>query len=279
MSEILITKRSGDRVPFSREKLANSLNRAGAGEEMVQEIVREIEQELQHKELSTRNIYQKAFSLMKKKSRHLAARYKLKRAITELGPSGYPFEHFVAELLQYQGYNTKVGVHMEGHCIEHEVDVLAKKNGEIILVECKFRQNNQFKTDVKVPLYIHSRFLDIEKKISLQNDGQVNFWIATNAKFTDDAVRYAHCAGIYLLSWDHPAQGNLKERVELAGLHPVTCLTSLTRNEKESLLEMKVILSRHLLARPETLDAIGLTATRRNRALEEAGILVGESQV
>ena len=48
---------------------------------------------------------------------------KLKQAIMELGPSGFPFEQFVAELLKCRGYQIKVGVIVEGHCVNHEIDV------------------------------------------------------------------------------------------------------------------------------------------------------------
>ena len=42
--------------------------------------------------ITTKEIYRRAFSMLRKASAHLAAEYKLKKAFQELGPSGYPFE-------------------------------------------------------------------------------------------------------------------------------------------------------------------------------------------
>ena len=41
-----------------------------------------------------------AFNLLKANSKFVAAKYQLKRAIMELGPSGYPFESFISEVLK-----------------------------------------------------------------------------------------------------------------------------------------------------------------------------------
>jgi hypothetical protein len=42
-------------------------------------------------------------------------------------------------------------------------------------------------------------------------------WIATNTRFSKDAVTYGNCAGLKLFSWDYPLKGGLKELVSLSG--------------------------------------------------------------
>lgn len=78
-----------------------------------------------------------------------------------------------------------------------------------IMVECKFHSSRDTKSDVKVPLYIHSRFDDIRKELSRQNPGgKMSFegWLVTNTRFTEDAIRFGRCAGLHLVSWDYPEQ-------------------------------------------------------------------------
>jgi transcriptional regulator NrdR family protein len=95
---IIITKASGEQVPFDVKKLSRSLQRSGASDETVQQVLAEVKEQL-FTGISTKQIFQLAFSLLRRASRSFAARYKLKSAIMELGPSGYPFERYVGEIL------------------------------------------------------------------------------------------------------------------------------------------------------------------------------------
>ena len=45
----------------------------------------------------------------------------------DLGPTGYPFEDYVAEILKTEGYQTQVRQVLEGNCVSHEIDVIAQK--------------------------------------------------------------------------------------------------------------------------------------------------------
>ena len=52
----------------------------------------------------------------------------------------------------------------DGPTMNHEIDVVAENPQEYVMVECKFHNEAKRICDVKVPLYIHSRFIDVEKK-------------------------------------------------------------------------------------------------------------------
>ena len=93
-----IIKSSGEKVKFSLEKLRTSLSRTGAEKEIVDQILDKVRDEL-YQGISTKEIYNRAFSLLKKKKSYLASKYKLKKAIYELGPTGFPFERFVSAIL------------------------------------------------------------------------------------------------------------------------------------------------------------------------------------
>ncbi len=267
-----VTKQSGERVPFDPEQLKRSLLRAGAGEEDVRNILEEIAHML-YDGIPTRKIYRRAHELLRKRSSGASARYKLKQAIQELGPTGYPFEKYVAALLAYQGYKVRTDQILEGRCVSHEVDVVAEKEEEVIMVECKFHSEQGTKSDVKVPMYIRSRFEDIRNNLDKYYPGRdMSFhgWVVTNTRFTEDAIDFGRCSGLYLLSWDYPGNGSLRERIDLAGLHPVTCLHNLTRREKKELLGKEVVLVKELLRTPGILETLGIPPPRIRKLIQEA---------
>ena len=119
-SPFFILKSSGEKAKFSLEKLRNSLKHSGADDNLVQQIVNIVRDEL-YQGISTKEIYNRAFALLKKKKSVFASKYKLKKAIYELGPTGFPFEKLVAAILEYSGYETEVGKIMPGICVSQEV--------------------------------------------------------------------------------------------------------------------------------------------------------------
>ncbi len=98
---VLIKKYSGEYEAFDVSKLINSLRRARADEDIVQDIARKVQEQIEEG-VTTKIIYQLAFKMLKDKSRISASKYKLKKALMELGPTGYPFEKLVGKLLDYE---------------------------------------------------------------------------------------------------------------------------------------------------------------------------------
>lgn len=270
--KITIIKATGEKVLFNKDKLKSSLRRSGASDVVIQQVIDKVEVSL-YDGISTKEIYKTAFALLRKSSRSTAARYKLKKAIFELGPTGFPFEKFVGAILSYEGFKTRVGVIVKGHCVNHEVDVVAEKDNLHFMVECKFHSDQSRHCNVKIPLYIQSRFIDVEKQWSKKDGHDTKFhqgWVVTNTRFTSDAIQYGNCMGLMLLSWDYPKKGSLKERIDQSGLHPVTCLTTLTKHEKQQLLDKEIVLCMDLCNNPELLNSIHISAKRQNNILHEA---------
>lgn len=272
---MLITKVTGETEFFDDKKLRDSLLNAGASANHVEMIVDQVSQNLEDG-ASSKGIYKMAFKMLKKFSNHVAARYSLKNAIMDLGPSGYPFELYVAELFKHYGFQVQVGVVMQGHCIKHEVDVLADKDSVRHLIECKYHNHPSYLSNVRIPLYIHSRFNDIvryHKDKNYSPAAKFQGWIVTNTRFSDDAEAYGKCAGIKMISWDYPKNHGLKDWIDRAGLHPVTSLTTLTKYEKQLLLEKKFVLSRTIIEKPDILERIGIKPPRTNKILTECNQL------
>lgn len=274
---INVIKASGIKAPFDASKLRHSLNRSGAVEPIVSKIIAEVENSL-YEGITTRKIYKKAFAMLRKSSRPTAARYKLKKAIYELGPAGYHFEKFVGEILKKEGFRTEVGVFVKGHCVQHEVDVVAQKDQKHFMVECKFHSDQGRHCNVKIPLYIQSRFIDVEKQWKKKEGHDTKFhqgWVFTNTRFTTDAIQYGTCVGLMLVGWDYPRKGSLKERIDKAGLYPITALTTLTKTEKQKLLARNILLGKDLHNNPEILSSIGLKEQRLMKVLSELEELCG----
>lgn len=271
-SPINIVKKSGDIVAFDVEKLINSLRRVHASEDIIQQIVSEIQSTI-YEGITTKKIYQIAFDMLKKQSRVSASKYKLKNALLELGPSGFPFEKLVGKLMAHEGFSTQVGIIVPGNCVSHEIDVIAQKEDNHYFIECKFHSDQGRFCNVKIPLYVNSRFLDVEKQWKKQksNEGKISKGgVYTNTRFTSDATQYGKCAGLLMASWDYPFGNGLKERIDKSGLHPLTALTTLTKNEKTKLLDIGLVLCREIYEQPDVLNQIGISKPRHKNILEDA---------
>ena len=116
----------------------------------------------------------------------------------------------------------------EGDLKASEVDVVAKKENQICLIECKYHNSPGIKSDIKTALYIHSRFLDIEKAYrEKDNNNNIRFeaWLVTNTRCTSDALKYAGCVGLKVLAWYCPKIKNLQYFIETKKLYPISILS------------------------------------------------------
>lgn len=266
-----IIKSSGEKVKFSLDKLRASLIRSGADKDTIESIIDNVRDEL-YQGISTKEIYNRAYSLLKRKRSVFASKYKLKNAIYELGPTGFPFERFIQAVLINSGYEAEVGQFLEGKCVTHEIDVVAHRNKETTIIECKFHSEQGLNCNVKVPLYINSRYRDVKakwesdpRKTSKLSSG----WVVTNTRFTDDALQYGKCCGLYLLSWDYPPKESLRDRIDHLGLYPITVSTLLSAREKQFLLSRDIVLCRQLLNDAFYLDHLEISDTRKEKIFFE----------
>ncbi|TYB76687.1 ATPase [Bizionia saleffrena] len=273
--EIYIKKSNGEIELFLFEKLKQSLQSTGASKAAISTIINRIKTDI-YDGISSDEIYKKAFVLLKKHNKISASRYSLKRAIFDLGPTGYPFERLVGALLKEKGYKTKVGVIIKGRCVTHEIDVLAEKDENVYAIECKFHSDAKAASNVKIPLYINSRFLDIQEQWNSNSNNKTYLkqgWLVTNTRFTSDAINYGKCVGLTLLSWDYPENNGLKANIDTLALYPVTTLTTLTKREKHQLIEKNIVLVKELAKATEIMKSIGISDHKIKRVLTEVNEL------
>lgn len=274
---LVIVKADGTNEIFDPERLTLSLERSGSGEFTAKRISKIITDTVAPG-TSSKEIYTRAFSLLRKEARPIAARYALRRALLELGPSGHPFEDFISHLYRAEGWQVETRKIMKGKCVSHEVDLYAshKEQNEFMAAELKYHNDSNYKTDLKTALYVKSRFEDIFACDASMRSCPIDRGIlVTNTKFTSEAIAYAECSGVELLGWGYPANDNLLMRMNSLKVYPITTLTRLSRSEKNILIENGVIAVDKIVSDRRTLDSLHLSSERVGELLAEAeGILV-----
>ncbi|MEY4440810.1 MAG: hypothetical protein RLY49_436 [Candidatus Parcubacteria bacterium] len=268
MSDVVVIKSDGKEETFSEEKLIRSLRKSGASDIEISNTVAYIKKKIRPG-ITTGEIYALAFKELNshRKRNPNAIRYSLKKGIMELGPSGFPFEKFVARIFNALGYTTHTGVTIQGHCIEHEVDVFAHNDTDVICIEAKFHNEPHLRSDTKVALYVKSRIDDLKgQKIKIGEEYRhiTRGMLVTNTNFTDTAHQYVSCTGAYeLMSWNRPADKNLLSYIEEFKLYPIGLVPELSRKEIDMLVEKDILTCADLNAKPEVLDEIEIRKSKQ----------------
>jgi len=225
-----VTKASGEKQPFNSRKLFATIKEAGASNKLTRETIELVKPKI-YEGISTKEILQIILKNLKKE-KGVSQRYRLKQAIMELGPTGFPFEQYFAKILEEYGYTTKTDQKIKGKIITHEIDVIATKENKTYMIECKYHNDSGKFTSLHPAMYTYARFLDVKK---------FDFpWLSTNTKCSDDAVNYAKGVNMKVTSWNYPKNESLKKLIEQKNIFPITILNSLTKETKEKLHERKI---------------------------------------
>lgn len=265
-----VIKANGEKEPFSEGKLRASIKRAGIPQSIQDKVIKHVESKL-YEDIPTAEVYKHLTEYLGKDQSHFKAKYSLKQAIMDLGPTGYPFEDFVSEILKAKGYITEVRSILTGKCVSHEIDVIAEKPSfEKILIEAKFHNASGIRTDVHVSLYTKARFDDLKEKYKFDRA-----WIFTNTKITPDALTYALCVNMGVVSWSYPQNESLRDLIETLQLYPITMLTSLSEPQKQILLENHIVLVKNICKNKDSLDLLGVQTDKINSIIKEAQLVCG----
>jgi hypothetical protein len=242
LSPITIVKASGTKEPFSEEKVVRSLSKSGLSLDTAAHVVDNLKSHLKD-DMTTGAIYGHVASYLQQNAPlENYFNYGLKRAVMDMGPSGYPFEILVSDLLRLDNFKTAVGVVTQGKCVTHEIDVIAEKDTSKYFVECKYHNTPGYKTDVQVALYTYARFLDVSNIQKQSNPSQNLFsWLITNTKVTGEVFDYCNCVNMKVTTWTHPINYGLQDLIIASGLHPVTLLFDIPKNKIETLLEKGIV--------------------------------------
>lgn len=248
----MVSKVDGTKEVYNEDKIRRSASRVGVPQNVQDMMLEHIRGRL-YDGIPTHEIFEMIKEFLHTSSvPHLAMKYNLKAALSELGPSGYPFEQYLALLLAAVGYTTMTNQTIQGSCVSHEVDVLAIKDNVTYFIEAKFHKSPSQSADVKIALYIKARYDDLK---SAWTKGETRPWIITNTRFSTDAITYSDCQNIRLMSWGYPKGKGLVDLIEETGLHPITILDNLTQTDKVRLLTAGIVTCQQLM-RPENQEYI-----------------------
>ena len=259
-----VIKALGQKEPFSEIKVRNSIRRAGIPQEIQEEVLRHVKTKI-YENIHTSEIYKHIIEFLEVSPQPFnKTKYRLKQAIMDLGPTGYPFEDYVAEILKTKGYQTQVRQILEGKCVSHEIDIIAEKDGQKILIEAKFHNSPGTRSDVHVSLYTKARFDDLKDNYNLNQ-----VWIVTNTKVTTDGIKYALCNGMKVIGWNYPETESLRDLVEKANLYPITVLQSLSQSQKQSLLDQRIVLCKTITQNKNLIEALEIPDEQKKKLEEE----------
>lgn len=241
-----IRKSDGTLQAFNGQKIERALERAQVDHAITKRILEELPRFVRPG-TSTQEIHQRVLHMLEQEDPVGAARYHLKHAMFDLGPSGYPFEEYVSQLLQAYGWKTQVSKEVWGQCVDHEIDVYAEREDEIRAIEAKYRNRPGGRVDIKVALYVHARHLDLAAK-----DANVQGALFTNTSFTRSARQYGECVGMKMKGWNYPQDNGIAKYIEQKQLYPVTVFSSLPGRSVKRFTKDGIVMAHQLCELPAT---------------------------
>jgi len=271
MTNIINAK--GEKESFSPRKVYQSARRAGASKPQADKIVKEVEKKL-YPDKPTSKIFSEVKSFLNRENPKSGIRFNLKKAMKDLGPTGFPFEKYIKGVFSERGYKTKVNQNIKGKCLVHEIDFLAEKGGFIYIGECKYRNRPKDRVHSGDALMNYARFLDIKKGSFLKKE--IKSILVTNTKFTKRSEKYSRCVGVELLGWRWPRNKGLEYYIESQELYPITILPSFNKRMAEAFSREKKMLANDVLKIDlrKFAKRYNLPYNRMEKLSEEAKILL-----
>jgi hypothetical protein len=218
----------------------------GATRDVAESIAEEIENRI-YDGIETKTILQMIFKRLRKHKPVIRHQIDLRKALSLLNPAP-DFERFIQLLLSEHNYEVTPNQVVKGRCVEHEVDAVARKNGETCIVEVKHHYKYHTPTSLDVSRISRAVFEDVTEGYELGlNNLKIDYaLIVCNTKLSEHAKRYADCRGIHHIGWSSPPNHDLQTMIEEKKLYPITFLKGLNAKTRNKLVHNGVILLKQL---------------------------------
>ncbi|HJV32453.1 MAG TPA: ATP cone domain-containing protein [Patescibacteria group bacterium] len=244
-----IVKSTGQTENFNKEKLRGGLRRAGVPEHLVDRVSNAVEERVKNG-TTTGQIAKLVNEQLRRESRAHSYRYTLREGLLKLGPAGFQFEKYVGSILNAYGYETSYPEELHGACVDHEVDIMAKKDGKTVMIEAKFRNDFDYFVKLRDVMAAWTRFQDLNDGAKLGKCPKFDsVWIVTNGKISSRSMKFGACKGIRLLGWNYPKDESFAHFVDHTALYPVTVIPELGAKELANLSDRNLMLCRDLAVR------------------------------
>ncbi len=179
------------------------------------------------------------FEEIEKVSAKSAAIFGLRESIADLDSRS--FELYSMKVLEANGFRCEWDRLVKGRSVEHQVDIIAKKENNVWLVECKRHFNPHRFTGLDVALQVQARLEDIQDGF-VAGTNRYSFtgaWIFTNTKFSQHAIDYSTAKHTRMTGW-RSGEFGLEKLAEPHKAFPVTMLKA-DLSVKAKLLEHRIV--------------------------------------
>ena len=232
--------------PYDRDKIKRTLQRYGLSEGEIEEIISKVEMKL-YNGITTKKIL-KIIDEEIEKSRYHVKKSDLRRALGNMKPAP-DFEIFIQRLFKGLGYKVTSNRVIQGHCVTHEIDGTAAKDGKLYYIETKHHSTTHNLTPFIDSLAVKAKMDDI-KNGYLEGKNEYDFEgaiLICNTRLTNHADDYARCVGIEHIGWNSPRGNGIDTLIEKSRVYPFTIIPTLTKKEMKTLSSQNVITIEDLL--------------------------------
>lgn len=251
---VFVTKADGSLQLFDREKVVRTCLRMGVSRKIADEVVGRVEKML-YNGIPTSKILHITFRLLRNYKPAIRHLLDLRRGLS-LMDSKPEFEVFVQILLAHNGFEVSPNRLVEGKCVEHEVDAIARKGRVTYFVEAKHHVNYHTPTGLDESRIARAILEDISEGFQYGScDLKIDrAMIVTNTRYSEHASRYGKCRNILQIGWSSPSNLSLQSLIEEENLYPLSCLRGLKRKTKTKLVNSGIVVMKQLFEeKPLTL--------------------------
>ncbi len=283
MTNLYVINLTGEKEPFSFQKIYRSARRAGASEKVAWSIAGILQKEA-YPGIRTSKIFKRVKNLLRQQTPKAALKFNLKEGMRKLGPTGFPFEKYIGEVLKREGFKVEINQYLPGLCVkDYETDFIARKENLIYIGECKYRNQLGDRVHSYDALANYARFQDIlagpKFKANQYRSSTIKSMLVTNTKFTDRTKDYSSCVGVELLGWKYPKNRGLERLIDEKGLYPITILPSFQESMRDVFVSQGIILAENVLRidPQEFSKRVRLSLGQLQPLIKEAKILLGNN--
>jgi hypothetical protein len=240
-SSVQVVKSDGRRQDFDPEKVRATLRHYGVTGDQAEEIIQEVRGSL-YDGVRTKKILQMIKQHLERRMIPTWVKDDLRTALGRM-ISAPDFEEYIRILLRAEGYQVEPNKTIRGHCVTHEIDGVASRDGKLLYLETKHHSSTHTLTDFSVSLAAKAKIDDITRGYHEGLNPYLfdKVLIVCNTRLTEHARRYADCMGIDHLGWKTPDNKGLEAIISEKRIYPVTIIKSLKVGERNRLSEAGVV--------------------------------------
>ena len=238
----MVKKADGSLQPFDREKVVRTCLRMGANRQVAYEVAERVERKL-YNGIPTAQVLRIIFKLMRRHKPGVGNLFDLRKGLS-LMSSKPEFEVFVRAILERNGFEVSSNQILQGKCVHHEVDGLARKGGVTYFVEAKHHVNYHTPTGLDESRIARAVLEDVVEGYALgkSNSKLDRAMIVTNTRFSEEAAKYGRCRGILQIGWSSPVDNGLQNLVAGLNLLPLSCVKGLSVDARLRLADVGIVL-------------------------------------